>query len=176
MKVTAWIAPGTWTAVINALRDHHTTDQITLIAVADAAQVMPPGTERALMGRGRRRPHGDTDRIATEQAESLLRTAMQRLVQSAGTAEGDPAATATSGVAATTRVLTGRTEGAVVQAAEATDWLVMARDGDRSRLGPRSLGRAARFVLDHAPCTVELIWPIDPPDLTTIPPPPPEPR
>ncbi len=53
------------------------------------------------------------------------------------------------------------------------DILVLARDGDRERLGPRSLGPTARFVIDHSPCRVLLIWPDDPPALTTIPPPPP---
>jgi hypothetical protein len=52
------------------------------------------------------------------------------------------------------------------------DILVLARDGNRQRLGPRSLGPAARFVVDHAPCRVLLIWPDVAPALTTIPPPP----
>jgi len=52
------------------------------------------------------------------------------------------------------------------------DILVLARDGDRERLGPRSLGPDARFVVDHAPCRVLLIWPDITPELTTIPPPP----
>jgi hypothetical protein len=52
------------------------------------------------------------------------------------------------------------------------DILVLARDGDRERLGPRSLGPMARFVVDHAPCRVLLIWPDVTPALTTIPPPP----
>jgi hypothetical protein len=30
--------------------------------------------------------------------------------------------------------------------------LIVARDGDRSRLGPKSLGHHTRFVVDHAPC------------------------
>jgi hypothetical protein len=49
----------------------------------------------------------------------------------------------------------------------------MARDGDRSRLGPKSLGKAVRFVVDHAACPVLLVWPEPPPDVGTIPPPPP---
>jgi hypothetical protein len=52
------------------------------------------------------------------------------------------------------------------------DILVLARDGDRERLGPRSVGPAARFVVDHAPCRVLLIWPDVAPALRTIPPPP----
>jgi nucleotide-binding universal stress UspA family protein len=50
--------------------------------------------------------------------------------------------------------------------------LVLARDGDHTRLGPRSLGHATRFVVDHAPCPVLLVWPEQAPDLTSIPPPP----
>jgi hypothetical protein len=52
------------------------------------------------------------------------------------------------------------------------DLLVLARDGDHSRLGPRSLGPAARFVVDHAPCRVLLVWADAPPGVDTIPPPP----
>ena len=66
----------------------------------------------------------------------------------------------------------GRVEREVVSAAEGMDVLVLARDGDRERLGPRSLGPATRFVIDHAPCRVLLIWPGAAPELTTIPPPP----
>jgi hypothetical protein len=48
----------------------------------------------------------------------------------------------------------------------------MARDGDRSRLGPKSLGKETRFALDHAPCAVLLVWPEPAPAVETIPPPP----
>ena len=68
--------------------------------------------------------------------------------------------------------LHGHTERAVVTASAAADLLIVARDGDRSRLGPRSLGRATRFVVDHAACPVLLVWPESAPDLRTIPPPP----
>jgi hypothetical protein len=61
----------------------------------------------------------------------------------------------------------------VVAAAEGADLLVLARDGDRSRLGPRSLGPATRFVVDHSPCPVLLVWPERAPGVGTIPPPPP---
>jgi nucleotide-binding universal stress UspA family protein len=64
----------------------------------------------------------------------------------------------------------------VVAACAEADLLIMARDGDRTRLGPKSLGRATRFVLDHAPCRVLLVWPDEPPDLGTLPPPPHPPR
>jgi nucleotide-binding universal stress UspA family protein len=63
----------------------------------------------------------------------------------------------------------------VVAEAEGCDLLILARDGDRSHLGPRSLGPASRFVVDHAPCPVLLVWPEPSPDLSTMPPPPPRP-
>ncbi|MYS14557.1 universal stress protein, partial [Streptomyces sp. SID4982] len=66
----------------------------------------------------------------------------------------------------------GRPEHEVVAAAEGAGLLVLARDGDRSRLGPHSLGPAARFTVDHAPCPVLLVWPERAPGLGTIPPPP----
>jgi len=49
---------------------------------------------------------------------------------------------------------------------------VLVRDGDRARLGPKSLGPPARFVVDHAPCRVQLVWVDAPPGVETIPPPP----
>jgi nucleotide-binding universal stress UspA family protein len=47
----------------------------------------------------------------------------------------------------------------VVEAAGQADLLVLARDGDRERPGPKSLGPPPRFVVDHAPCGVLLVWP-----------------
>ena len=57
----------------------------------------------------------------------------------------------------------------VVAAAEDCDLLVLARDGDHERLGPHSLAPPARFVVDHAPCRVLLVWPDAPPPVETIP-------
>jgi nucleotide-binding universal stress UspA family protein len=66
----------------------------------------------------------------------------------------------------------GRVEREVVEQAAGADLLVAARDGDRCRLGPRSLGPATRFVVDHAPCQVLLVWPDQVPRLDSMPPPP----
>jgi nucleotide-binding universal stress UspA family protein len=76
------------------------------------------------------------------------------------------------GRAATLETRRGRIEREVVTAAEHIDILVLARDGDRERLGPHSLGPATRFVIDHAPCQVLIIWPESTPELATLPPPP----
>ena len=66
----------------------------------------------------------------------------------------------------------GKVEHEVVRAAEGAGLLICARDGDRERLGPRSLGHATRFVVDHAPCPVLVVWPQEAPGLDSIPPPP----
>ena len=57
-------------------------------------------------------------------------------------------------------------------AARGADLLVLAREG--AAAGPRSMGKAARFVVDHAACPVLLIWPGPVPE--GPPPPPPRPR
>jgi nucleotide-binding universal stress UspA family protein len=44
-----------------------------------------------------------------------------------------------------------------VAAARDADVLVMARSGLEA--GPKSIGHPARFVVDHAPCEVLLVWP-----------------
>lgn len=155
MRVLAWIAPATWPAVVDALTGHHRDDEIALVAAADPYADFPPGSLGGLMGRGPRSGARRSHELAEEQARDLLRRASERL-----------------GTQADARVLTGPTERVVTEAADDADWLVMARDGDRSRLGPPSLGRHTRFVIDHAPCTVELVWPGEAPDLGTIPPPP----
>jgi nucleotide-binding universal stress UspA family protein len=59
-----------------------------------------------------------------------------------------------------------RVDRLVVEAAQDADLLVVARDGDRHRLGPASLGPVTRFVVDHAPCPVLLVWPDQPPRST----------
>ena len=57
----------------------------------------------------------------------------------------------------------GVAEHEVVAAASTTDLLVCVRDGAPGRRGPDSLGPVTRFVVDHAPCRVLLVWPGRPP-------------
>jgi nucleotide-binding universal stress UspA family protein len=114
------------------------------------------GALAGLLGRGRRGPEATIDALSAEAVAGLLDHAQQRL--------GRPA---------TTEQRTGRVEREVVAATADAILLICARDGDRSRLGPRSLGPATRFVVDHVPCPVLLVWPGEAPDLESIPPPPP---
>ena len=116
------------------------------------------GALAGLLGRGRRGPdpRRQLDALSAEAAEDLLNRAAEQL--------GRPA---------TTDHRTGRVEREVVNAAEGAALLICARDGEQSRLGPHSLGKHARFVVDHAPCPVLLVWPVDTPGVDSIPPPPP---
>jgi hypothetical protein len=41
----------------------------------------------------------------------------------------------------------------------------------RASYRTRSLGHATRFVVDHAPCAVMLVWPRETPAIDSIPPP-----
>lgn len=155
MRVLAWIAPATWPAVVDALLDHHGDDEITLVAAADAYADFPAGRLGGLLGRRHRDVDAQDSGLVQEMARDVLAQAAGKLGDDVGTT-----------------VLIGPTERVITEAAADADHLVMARDGDRSRLGPPSLGAHTRFVIDHAPCTVELVWPGQAPGLSTIPPPP----
>ena len=159
MIVIAWIVEGTWPACVDATRSHAPDDaEITLLHVT-ASEV--PGAARGayagLLGRARpeRDPGARLERLASASAGQLLDAAAERL--------GRPC---------TRDQRAGRVEREVVAAAEGAGLLILARDGDRAHLGPRSLGPAVRFIVDHAPCPVLLVWPEPAPSVDTIPPPP----
>ncbi|MFI1168786.1 universal stress protein [Streptomyces sp. NPDC020801] len=162
MRVIAWLVEGTWPACVDAVRTHAAeASEVVLLHVSGPdVPGVAHGAFAGLLGRGHpERDPGDrlTDLGGTSAAE-LLDAAAARL--------GRPC---------TRLERTGRVEREVVAAAEDADLLVLARDGDRERLGPHSLGPAVRFAVDHAPCPVLLVWPEAAPDLTTMPPPPPPP-
>jgi len=158
MRIVAWLLPGTWESVVDAAgAAAGTDDEVLLLATGDARLAeLAGGADEALLGRGGRDP---VDRLADElrrAAELLLAQAARRL-----------------GRDADRRVrLSGQPERDVVAACDRAGLLVLARDGDHTRLGPGSIAPPTRFVLDHAPCRVLLVWPDEPPDLGTLPPPP----
>ncbi|MFD8309406.1 universal stress protein [Streptomyces sp. NPDC059690] len=162
MAVVVWVVEGTWPACVDAARRQAAADaDVVLLHVtpSDLPEVAH-GAFAGLLGRGHRErdPGTRVEHLAAASAEELLRAAAERL---------DRPCTPTE--------RTGRVEREVVAAAEDADLLILARDGDRSHLGPHSLGPASRFVVDHAPCPVLLVWPEPAPGLATIPPPPPHP-
>jgi nucleotide-binding universal stress UspA family protein len=103
--------------------------EVTLLAVADEGP--EPG---GLLGRH----HHHRAPVGAD--EELLAAADERL--------GRPAARLSP---------PGRPEHAVVEAAAGFDLLIVSRTNLQP--GPHSLGHATRFVVDHAPCSLMLVWP-----------------
>ncbi|MEV7597064.1 universal stress protein [Kitasatospora sp. NPDC089797] len=163
MTVLVWITEGTWPACVDAARAHAAQDAEVVLLHISGQDVpgLAHGAFAGLLGRGRpeRDPGGLVEALAADSAGHLLDTAAERL--------GRPC---------TRLERTGRAEHEVVAAADGAELLVLARDGDRTRRGPHSLGPAARFVVDHAPCPVLLVWPEPAPGADTFPPPPPHHR
>ena len=157
-SVCIWVAEGTWPATVDAaLRLAPAGARFTLLHVtepgpADAVR----GAHLGLLGRGGRDPGPQMTELGTTSAAALLAAAAGRLGRRCGQ-----------------RAVQGQAERAVVAASADADLLIVARDGDRARLGPRSLGRVTRFVVDHAACPVLLVWPEPAPAVGTMPAPPP---
>ncbi|MDQ0687234.1 nucleotide-binding universal stress UspA family protein [Streptomyces achromogenes] len=162
MAVVVWIVEGTWPACVDAARIHAPKGADVVLLHVTPADVpgAAHGAFAGLLGRGHpeRDPGTRLKHLAAASAEQLLADAAQRL-----------------GRVCTRTERTGRVEREVVAAADGADLLILARDGDRTHLGPRSLGPASRFIVDHAPCPVLLVWPQSAPGIATIPPPPPHP-
>jgi nucleotide-binding universal stress UspA family protein len=156
-SVLVWVELRTWRACVDAARQLPPEGpRITLIHVTDAdSPDAAHGAYLGLMGRGAadRDPGSRIAAYGLRSAAELLDAAALRL--------GRPCA----------RIgRQGRPEREVVRAAADADLLIVARDGDQSRLGPKSLGKEVRFIVDHAPCQVLLIWPGATPDVGTLPP------
>jgi nucleotide-binding universal stress UspA family protein len=168
MRIVIWVVEGTWQGCVDAAKAQFPADarfsllHVTPTDVTEAADAATIG----LFGRGGGGRGGSTyGTVADDEASNLLAAAAERL--------RNPDAERIS--------RRGRVEREVIAAvASGVDVLVVARDGDHARLGPRSLGHATRFVVDHAPCAVLLVWPDETPGIDSIPdprhgPPPPHP-
>jgi nucleotide-binding universal stress UspA family protein len=161
MRAVVWTTERSWETCVDEAAALLPADaDITLLCVLDAnVEAVAAAGRMGLLGR-RPPPHEEPTfaQMSAEAAARLLADAEARL--------GRPART---------EVRRGRVEREVVAACDGADLLVLARDGER-KLGPPSLGKHQRFVVDHAPCRVLLVWPdeIPPgPPADELPPPPP---
>jgi nucleotide-binding universal stress UspA family protein len=146
MRVVTWIVADTWAACVDATRSHAPDDaEIVLLHVDDPDVVeIAHGAFAGMMGRGRpeRDPGTRMESAGAASARELLEAAAARLDRPCAVLE-----------------LSGRVEREVVAVAAGADLLVVARGGDPTRPGPHSIGHEARYVVDHAPCAVLLVWP-----------------
>lgn len=155
-RVVVWITEGTWQGCADAAaRLAPVNSEFTLLHVSDGGPAEAlHGAFGGLLGRGGGHDPGSA-------VEGLSGTAARELVA---------AAERRLGRSATHVLRAGDVEREVVAACADADLLVCARDGAHDRLGPHSLGRCTRFVVDHAPCAVLLVWPDETPGVESIPP------
>ena len=159
MKVVIWITESGWRSCVDAALALAPADAglVLLHVTPEEIPAAAHGAYQGLIGRGHpeRDPGRLVEQITAQSAAALLRAAAERLARPC-----------------TQLQVTGHLEREVVAAAEDADLLILARDGDPRHLGPKSLGKAGRFVVDHAPCPVLLVWPAAPPRPRATPPPP----
>jgi nucleotide-binding universal stress UspA family protein len=159
VKVITWIVEGTWPACVDATRRFapDDADVVLLHVTGGDVSAAAHGAFAGLLGRAR--PDRDPGQLLAE----LGATSAREMLEDAARLLNRPCSAMER---------RGRVEREVVAAAEGAGLLVVARDGDDARLGPKSLGPASRFVVDHAPCPVLLVWPREAPGTDSIPPPP----
>jgi nucleotide-binding universal stress UspA family protein len=144
MRALVWIVEETWQATVAGAAAFLPADaDITLLHVrASDTETIAHAARDALLGR----PHRPT----TESLNTISEQSARQLLADAQTALGREAVL---------DARSGRIEHEVVAAAETMDLLVLARDKDHTHPGPRSLGPTVRYVVDHTPCAVLLVWP-----------------
>lgn len=156
MRALVWISENTWEACVDQARALLPEQaQITLLHVAASdIEEVAAGARLARLGRHPPPPSEPLSALSAEEAQALLAAAQARLARPASTV-----------------ARRGRVEREVLAACAGSDILILARDGE-SRAGPKSLGPRTRYVVDHAPCTVVLVWGQEPSGGDPFPPPP----
>lgn len=144
MRALVWLVENSWQATVDAARAllPDAADVTLLYVVAADVEEVVHAARAGLLGRHHPPPPPRLESISEAEAQALLIDAQARLGRSADL-----------------KIRHGRIEREVVAAAAGADLLVLARTGDLHEPGPRSVGHASRFVVDHAPCNVVLVWP-----------------
>jgi nucleotide-binding universal stress UspA family protein len=151
MRAVVWIEESTWATCVDQARELLPPDaDVMLVHVApiDVEEVAAGG---GILGRHPAPPPERALRAtAAEEGQALLIAARERFARPARVDSRR-----------------GHAERELLEACVGADLLIVMRDGEL-RLGPKSLGRRTRFVVDHAPCGVVLVWPGSPPLLETV--------
>jgi nucleotide-binding universal stress UspA family protein len=144
MRVLVWIVDDSWETAVAAAAGFLPSDaEITLLHVrAVDAESVARGALHGLLGRPRPTQAESMKAISEQSANEILTEASGLL-----------------GRHANIDARAGRAEREVVAAAEQVDLLLLVRDADRAHRGPHSLGPTTRYVVEHAPCDVLLLWP-----------------
>jgi nucleotide-binding universal stress UspA family protein len=153
MKVVVWITESTWEACIEQARRVIPNEaQVRLVHVSpsDVEDLVAEGAEGLLGRRPAPQPQHTIRTIAADEAQALLSKARASLSR--------PAAV---------EARRGHPEREVLRACADADLLLLARDRE-PRLGPKSLSPQTRFIVDHSPCAVMLIWPHHAPEPESV--------
>ena len=153
MVVVVWITESTWEACIEQARSLIPDDaQVRLVHVSpsDVEDLVGEGAGGLLGRRPAPPPQRAIRTIAEQEAQALLERARATLSR--------PAAL---------EARRGHPERELLRACADADLLLLARDRE-PRLGPKSLSKETRFIVDHSPCAVMLIWPQEPPGFETV--------
>jgi nucleotide-binding universal stress UspA family protein len=135
-----WINPAAaWESAVDAAANL-ACDEVVLLLVTGAAA--EHGAFAGLLGPAGHEPGEAFAGIEEEQAAALFDEAEARI--------GRPVRRLWE---------RGVPEHEVVAAASGADLLICVRDGAHGLPGPDSVGPVTRFVVDHAPCGVLLVWP-----------------
>ncbi len=153
MVAVVWITESGWEACIEQARRMIEGDaEVRLVHVspADVEDLVGEGVGGLLGRRPAPPPQRAVRTIAAQEAQALLGKAQARLARHASL-----------------HALRGHPERELLRLCADADLLLLARDRE-PRLGPKSLSHQTRFIVDHSPCAVLLIWPQQPPGVNTV--------
>jgi nucleotide-binding universal stress UspA family protein len=151
MRAVVWIEESTWTACVDQARQLLPQDAEVMLVHVAAVDVEELAGGGGILGRHPAPPPERAVRaLADEEAQELLAAARERFARPARVESRR-----------------GHVERELLEACSDADLLIVMRDGE-PRLGPKSLARQARFVVDHAPCGVLLGWAGSPPSADTV--------
>jgi nucleotide-binding universal stress UspA family protein len=153
MVAVVWITESTWEPCVEYARSVIPQDaevKLAHVAPSDVEDLVQEGAGGLLGRRPSEEPERAVRAIAAQESQALLERACTRLSRPAKL-----------------EALRGHPERELLRVCADADLLLVARDRE-PRLGPKSLSHETRFIVDHCPCAVMLIWPLRPPGPETV--------